>query len=218
VLDPAKQLARTAQIDRIYRAIGLFIVEFSHVVEQMEITIRLVVNGHKEGQIALLSELTAEPLKKAWVSVVIEVLKPDEADKKVLVQLAAEVTKLIEIRNDLAHGQWIIGAGNEQSTDWSTALFIKPKNSSSGVSWEREVIKRGTNAEVIEAQAFRAVVLSQAIMTYFGVYLPKAFPTPGIVIGHAADQIVVKHGVIYLRQNTGEWVGSDKTRLQERPN
>jgi len=57
------------------------------------------------------------------------------SDHKILRELYADISEIIEYRNDLSHGKWFVGWGNEQTTDWSQAHLNRQKNATTGINF-----------------------------------------------------------------------------------
>jgi aldehyde:ferredoxin oxidoreductase len=63
---------------------------------------------------------------RAMLQSLISHLRPENATEKAVVKnLLDRHQKLISRRNDVLHGTWFIGYGNEETTDWSTAVGFK---------------------------------------------------------------------------------------------
>ena len=173
------------QVDHIHRSIGHFMVAFSGIVQAMEFSIVMAMGGQvQRATRALLSEYTVGPLAKAWRSVLIEAygsevgtgsnyrkeLAPD--DEVMLSALSREVGTIDEIRNDLAHGTWLVGWGNDETVDWSEAGFSRVKNAGTGVDFEAgklaPMLKGKPTADVLDGLSVRAEVIASALQMFTG--------------------------------------------------
>ena len=222
-------------MDAIYSSIGHFIVAFSGVVDWMEHAIVMTApGGQQRATHALLAELTADPLVKAWRSVMIETYGTESgsgaeymkrlapADAFILGELVAEVNELIEIRNDLVHGRWLVGWGNEQTTDWSEASLVRKKNLKAGIGFVAGALAPALwgspTASTIDRYTVRAEVLADAILRFSSALLwNAAVPNKGprdrrVRIGGKG-----KARVIYTSLDGVEWQGSDGTTTTSPP-
>jgi hypothetical protein len=134
------------------------------------------------------AELTADPLARAWRSVMAESTDLTEDDRKVLSGIQAEITDLIKLRNDWSHGTWFVGYGTE--AEWSRALLHRFKNSKGLVTpSDLEVLP---TAEYITDVASHTAFITQAIFDFSGnVRLLRDKGTGA----HPADRIrIIKGG------------------------
>jgi hypothetical protein len=106
---------RKLQTDDAYRAIGLYLVTFSHFSRIMrQIVERRLAPSVEEDpalpQIAL-SGAHAMEIAKSLFGMCRRVADFDESEKRVEKVLRAATVKAIEERNDIAHGDWFVGYG-----------------------------------------------------------------------------------------------------------
>jgi hypothetical protein len=60
-------------------------------------------------------------------------MPPENATEEAIVKdLLNRHQRLITRRNDVLHGTWLIGYGNEETTDWGTAVGWKPGKNKKG--------------------------------------------------------------------------------------
>jgi hypothetical protein len=151
----------------VYEAIGRFIAEFSTIMFALEDDIITVLGGNTTQRFtrALLAEITAAPLLRAWRSVIFEAHKPPKDEQAAVDALADEVTQLIEVRNEIAHGAWLVGYGNEETKDWSEASLWKVRNSRDGIIFGSKTFGDSATATKIKAEATRAEVIANSIRT-----------------------------------------------------
>jgi len=71
--EPVDKTVRMAQTNEIYQALGQFFVQFSRMVHAMEADLFFMVGGSQQLLRAITAELTADPLARAWRSVVTQV-------------------------------------------------------------------------------------------------------------------------------------------------
>ena len=200
---------------------------FSGLVQAMESAIVMVMGGRvQRATHALLSEYTVGPLVRAWGSVLIETCGQDAGsgptyhkelepeDRELLSALCNEVAAIDEIRNDLAHGAWFVGWGNEQTIDWSEAGFMRVKNTKTGADFAAgrlaPMLKGKPTAVVLDELADRADVVAMAVRAFSGVLQMK----PEIPAERARKLVKVgKKGrsrVVYYSPDGGvTWRGSD---------
>jgi hypothetical protein len=127
-----KETDRRPQINEIYQALGQFLVEFSRMVSAMETDLYFAIGGNQHLFWSVTAELTADPLARAWRSVMVQSADLTEDDRKILSGIYGEITDLITLRNDWSHGTWYVGYG-ESTDDWSRAALQRFKNSSKGL-------------------------------------------------------------------------------------
>lgn len=159
---------RAAQTGHIYQALGHYFVEFSRLVSVMESSLIFAIGGEQRLLLAALIELTADPLARAWRSVVRQATDLSAKDLDVLSGLCVEISSLINLRNDWAHGTWFVGYGNEATTDWSQAALMRLKNSAKGVAPPSKLEGQPT-ATYIEKAAAHASVVADAV-SVFGMF------------------------------------------------
>jgi hypothetical protein len=182
---PLGEPDRAAQVNSIYQALGRFLVEFSRVMMAMEGGLICAVGGEQRAARAIVAELTADPLAKAWRSATVETGELSDDEREVLKGLATQISTLIILRNDWAHGMWMVGQGNEESSDWSRALLWRFKNSAGGVAAPSKLERRPT-AEYIEKAATHASVVAAAV---HGVNEALAFRRIGSPAVSVADRV-----------------------------
>jgi hypothetical protein len=163
--EPSSGSDRMAQMNSIYQALGRFIVEFSRVVSAMETGLYFVTGGDQQLTRTIVIELTADPVARAWRSSMIQAIDLSDDDLKVLTGLAGEISALINLRNDWAHGAWFIGYGDETTTDWSQAALMRFKNTAKGMALPSK-LERLPTAAYIEKAATHAALLADAISTF----------------------------------------------------
>ena len=73
----------------------------------------------------LLAGYTAEPLRQMLQSLIGQMRPDNPAEDAIVKDLLNRHQKLCSRRNDVPYGTWIIGYGNEGTTDWSTAIGFK---------------------------------------------------------------------------------------------
>ena len=111
---------RQEQTEAAYRAIGRYIVEFSELVWAMRGMIETHLNGPLAGADTedeprvgasvelLLGEATAQYIANVFFATCREVGELDESELDVTNALSDAVNKVIEERNHIAHGDWIV--------------------------------------------------------------------------------------------------------------
>ncbi len=100
------------ELDDAFRAIGRYVVEFSQLLREMrEMVAWYVAGGLVDSDIPnmLLGEATAQVISNAFFGMCRMASELDEKEKKVASTLRNELTKAIEARNDIAHGDWWVG-------------------------------------------------------------------------------------------------------------
>jgi hypothetical protein len=201
---------RTAQTNEIYQALGQFFVEFSRMVSAMEGGLYSITGGDQGMIRAIVAELTADPLTRAWRSVIVQGTDLSENDRKVLSDLVAEISNLINLRNDWAHGTWFVGYGNEQTTDWSKASIMRFKNSAKGLARPGKLESLPT-AEYILKVARHVALIADAIFVYGLIVsarrvgsLPNAHPSDRVRISKLSG-----HRQVQVLSNGFDWRSSE---------
>lgn len=128
------------ETDEIYRAIGEFVVKFEHVCLGMNVAIAAMLEraGLRDQRIGsvLIANLTADPLRVLFESLVAQTgwLKGKQHEE--LRQLLIRVQKLTAERNDIVHGAWLIDWYNYSSlqNDFSSASGFKLHKNKKGVA------------------------------------------------------------------------------------
>ncbi|MCH7821787.1 MAG: hypothetical protein IIA07_07195 [Proteobacteria bacterium] len=138
VFNTYRDMVRDGQIKGLHRAIGEFVVEFEAITHQQWRCILwlLASAGLKDQDIVhiLLADYTAEPMRVMLQSLIGH-MRPTNADEEAIVKnLLDRHQKLISRRNDVIHGTWVIGYGNDQTTDWGTALGLKFSKNKKGAN------------------------------------------------------------------------------------
>lgn len=129
LIDTIREVTRDSQIKDLHRAFGEFAVAFESVTHQEWRCILWLLDGAglKDQQIVqiLLAGYTAEPMRVMLQSLIGHIRPDNAAEKAIVKNLLVRHQNLISIRNDVLHGIWFIGYGDEETTDWSTAVGYK---------------------------------------------------------------------------------------------
>ena len=107
--------------------------------------------------------MTADPLLRAWRSAMTHAVNLSTNDVDVLSGLTAEITALIQLRNDWSHGTWMIGYGDE--AEWSSGALVRLKNSAKGVASPTK-LNMAPSAEYIEKVASHVAVVHAAVFSF----------------------------------------------------
>lgn len=120
---------RKVQMDELHRAIGEFVVAFETITHQQYSCILwlLASAGLNDQQIVqiLLSGKNAEPLRQLLQSLLGHMRPSNVAEEAIVKNILDRHKSLIERRNEVVHGTWHIGWGNEHTTDWGEAAGFK---------------------------------------------------------------------------------------------
>jgi hypothetical protein len=95
--------------DDTYRAIGRYIVAFSHLIAEMRISIEsqfVTWEAEPERIELVLGEAPADQITNAFFAVCEHTVNLDDEERKVATHLKTEVRNAIRDRNDVAHGDW----------------------------------------------------------------------------------------------------------------
>jgi hypothetical protein len=132
-----RQEKHQQQTQELYAAIGRFAVKFEHVCHAMSDTVlwALQSDGLQTQRLAnaVLSDLTAEPLRKIFGAVLAVVGDNEVQDeKRIVVKVLKQVQDLTQIRNDVIHRTWFVGWASAEQEDFSSVTGIKFKNTNKG--------------------------------------------------------------------------------------
>lgn len=134
--DEGRENRRITQSQELYRSIGEFAVAF----EQMNGALwncamwLLAMAGLRDQGVAqiVLAKLTADPLRDLVRSLIGHIRSPNPDEEKIISDLFNRHLALTQKRNDYLHGEWFIGWGNADTTDWSIAHGHKLDRNKSG--------------------------------------------------------------------------------------
>lgn len=126
------------QTKDLYAAYGQYCVAFEHLCGEMHHAIYGVLasqGGLKDQQLhnIVFAGYTAEPLQKTLRALLFHVIKLSGPREKKLKALFNQIKDLIAERNVLVHGRWYIGYASRDQTDFSSAQYVKAKQTGSGV-------------------------------------------------------------------------------------
>lgn len=192
MLEKARQAKLKQQTREIHEAIGRFCVVYEHMVfaHQLGVEIMLQMKGLGDSKLpkAVTADLTAEPLRKMWHSVMLVCLDPTPFGRKVLSNVSKQAQKMIEVRNDTLHRVWFVGFGNEHTEDYSAAFTMKHRHSAKGV----EDRSREQGAEELSAAIARMVEVTALInrvngCAFLGTTLEENFHFEGGRLVEAAS-------------------------------
>ena len=129
LFETIREVTRDSQMKELHRAIGEFAVAFESVTHQEWrcISWLLYSAGLKDQQIVqiLLAGYTAGRMRAMLQSLIGHIRPENNAEEAIVKDLLDRHQRLISRRNDVLHGTWFIGYGNEETTDWSTAIGFK---------------------------------------------------------------------------------------------
>ena len=135
-MDEKRRALWTKQTDDLYRAIGRFVVSFEHVCHAMSMSVSLVLQhaGLRNQQLglAVLADLTADPLRKIFLSAFAEIYEADPQSLNIVRDLSSRVQNLIQVRNANLHSTWFVGWASEQDEDFSRTHGVRIRNTKMG--------------------------------------------------------------------------------------
>jgi hypothetical protein len=144
------------QTKELYAAIGKFTVKFEHVCHAMSNTIlwALQSDGLRTQRLAnaVLTGLTADPLRKIFGSVLAEVRHDDEQDKEIVKNVLKRVQELTESRNNVIHRTWFVGWVSLEDSDFSVVPSWKFVNTTEGTEF-RSLSYSATDFDELSAKA-----------------------------------------------------------------
>lgn len=199
------QLTRSAEKALAFQAIGHYVYEFSWLCWDMKYSLTSVphLTGSAYTTIQLVTgEMTAAPLANACFAVCENAVQDDSPAIKMIRALRTRVLEEITRRNDLLHGDWMIGwisstgvelpdGGVEQVVrDRPPTLSrLKPGRSGAEKRTEEEI----TVAE-LEDEAIRVRDLRHTVEDFLRVLEGRALTVPGM-------EPVSLHDVYVLTKN-----------------
>jgi hypothetical protein len=170
----------------------------------MEAGLQFMIDDQRMAR-TIIIELTADPLSRAWRSAMVQATTLSDNDLAVLAGLHNEISALINLRNDWAHGIWWVGYGD----DWSKASLDRYKNSAKGMAPPSNLEQ--PSAEYIEKIASHAAFVSDAIFT-FGLIVSSRRNRASRDT-HPSDRIQVHKSsgrrMIRISKNGSEWQSSE---------
>jgi hypothetical protein len=205
--EPASKADGATQINGIYQALGRFTVEFSRMVDAMETDLYFTIGGNQLLLRSITAELTADPLRRAWRSIMTQATELSPRDLDVLAKLAYEISEVINLRNDWAHGTWFVGFGSEEVQ--SQASLMRFKNSAKGLARPSQLESTPT-AAYIEQAATHANVIARAVQM-FGATVHMRQTTDTKVRPSDRVRITKKdgHSEIQVSRNGVDWVATE---------
>jgi hypothetical protein len=103
---------QTSETDAAYRAIGGYVVAFSYLVRNMREAVEERLSPDFDDDDALpkiaLAGTEASAITRAFFGMCRRVGQLDDDEQRVEKMLRSEVVKIIEQRNDIAHGDWFL--------------------------------------------------------------------------------------------------------------
>lgn len=109
---PAQREKHQQDTDDAYRAIGRYVVAFAEMVREMRVIVGLYIAGGTRWILVDMAfgEATAQPVSAAFFSLCRDAGEFTKTEEDVADALSKGVGKTIRERNDIAHGDWTIGA------------------------------------------------------------------------------------------------------------
>jgi len=109
---PAQRKKHQEEMDDAHRAIGRYVVAFAEMVREMRTIVGLYIAGGDRWILVdmALGEATAQPVSAAFFSLCRDAGEFTKAEEDVADALSKAVAKTIRERNDIAHGDWTVGA------------------------------------------------------------------------------------------------------------
>jgi hypothetical protein len=168
--DDRKKRLETAKTEQ-FAALGEFIQDFEHVCFALRPI--FIFCFHKNGlsskgqQLAIIAinnhYLTAEPLVSIVSAVYCEAVKDDEVAVKVMRDVEKRFKKLIETRNRVVHGKWMIGWTSSAQEDFSKITGIYSKLTKKGLQF-RDMPKSVDELKILSKEANELTNLTRLLM------------------------------------------------------
>jgi len=122
---------RDVQMQRIYAAVGRFVVEYENAVYMLRVlawfTLDLINKplGQRLAQV-VTAELSNRALREVTLAAILERYAPNDDDAKLIKKVFQKMDCLEQDqRNPIVHSTWFIGYGNEATTDWDEAVPLR---------------------------------------------------------------------------------------------
>lgn len=130
----AERKQHQQETDDAYRAIGRYVVAFAEMVREMRSLVGFYIAGGTRWILVdmALGEATAQPVSAAFFSLCRDAGEFTKAEEEVAEALSKAVAKTIRERNDIAHGDWTVGAltlvalGDNQRMQTMTPRLVRP--------------------------------------------------------------------------------------------
>ena len=108
----AERKKHQQEMDDAYRAIGRYVVAFAEMVREMRLSMAYYIAGGTRWILVDMAfgEATAQPVSTAFFSLCRDAGEFTKAEEDVADALSKAVGKTIRERNDIAHGDWTVGA------------------------------------------------------------------------------------------------------------
>lgn len=170
-----------SQSDEIYAAIGRFSVKFEQLLEALRMG--LIFTLHRQGLAnqrvirALLSRLTAAPLRETWGAVLTEsyTARPDPAEtekvRRFLVRTLEEITLQ---RNTIIHSTWYVGWASPEDEDFSVVSGADFNRTARGGVTFKSLDWTAADFDRETARVLEAIKMVNAFTTLLQLDLPLA--------------------------------------------
>jgi hypothetical protein len=115
---------RAEQTDKIYRALGRFVVSFSQMSFALESSnLQMLTLGFRDQGLAnvAVAGLSVESLREMYFALSAEQMDLNELEQRIAKRLRDRVESLIKARNNILHVTWFVGWGSDATEDWSRA-------------------------------------------------------------------------------------------------
>jgi hypothetical protein len=117
------------QRDALYVSFGKFVIEFERLCFGMASCVMRLLESQGLQNIAvsklLVADLTANPLRDLFRSLVSEILKPNKDEEEILKNIFDRIQKAIKTRNMIVHGTCFLADWNNELEDYSLARGFK---------------------------------------------------------------------------------------------
>ena len=169
--EESRDARRIRQTNENYQALGEFIITFEEMIDATRRSCMFILSrgdfyGQKLANVALHHRsMTAKPLLDIMIALYGTLLSDEnvrnakqiastdaEAFKGVLNQINKEASDLYETRNNLLHGTWFVGYGNEHTVDFSEFLLTKFTTSKEGLRLIDGLPKSKTDLEGLSSR------------------------------------------------------------------
>jgi hypothetical protein len=162
-----------------YRAIGRWFVEFARLVGGMRANMEERLREPDQPEVAQLifGAATAKQISDAFFAMCRLIGDFDEAETNVANQLQKAAEEEITRRNNIAHGDWIIGKGNDPATAQTALVRVhpnrrKPPHNTKYTSTDLDDLSERLGRLCRMTWVFGMIVLGGPIMTTSGRVMP----------------------------------------------
>lgn len=179
-------------VDDAYRAIGRYMYEFSRLVYHM----RSAISRHLSPTAVqvvdiVIGEMAARSIADGLFGLIENTVSLDKQEQEVSRTLRKEILKVIESRNNIAHGDWHIGWGSAGASEPEPPSLLRIKSiRRDGGPWsERTYTPQDLHQQSDDVAALRNLVGEFAALTIGSLATVHRY--------RVGDILVVQNGLVH---------------------